>query len=119
MLHKIGHDVTIVDGGRNQHTWEPLLVPHKIIKDISNIPYADVIIASGIKSLDSTNRSSIRKKIYWCRGWEIWQTSENKLVRAIKESPTVKIVNSLCLQKKFEEFGVKSHIVMILMKYTP
>jgi len=111
MLSFLGHDVIIIDGGRNQYTWSPILVDHRVIRNINDIPPADIIIASGIKSLDSTNKSSIRKKVYWCRGWEVWQIPEIKLVHAIKESPTFKIVNSLCLQKKFEEFGIKSYVV--------
>ena len=33
-LSKLGHDVKIIDSGKNQNTWFKLNVPHIIIKDI-------------------------------------------------------------------------------------
>ena len=31
-LVKMGHDVTFVDSGQNQHIWVPLIAKHKIVK---------------------------------------------------------------------------------------
>ena len=45
------------------------------------------------------------------RGWEIWEHSEEKLVKIIKESPTIKIVNSISLQDKLKKFGIESYII--------
>ena len=56
MLKKMKHDVTVVDSGRNKNTWVALEAKHEIIPDHTRIPYADVIIATGIKSVDSTNK---------------------------------------------------------------
>jgi len=111
MLKKMGHDVIVVDGGKNKNTWVPLIAPHLIISGYKDIPQSDVIIATGIKSVDSTNKSNIDKKFFWIRGYEKWVYPEDILIQVTKESSTKKIVNSICLQNKFKQFGIESELI--------
>ena len=110
-LSKLGHDVKIIDSGKNQNTWFKLNVPHIIIKDIREAPEADVIIATGIKSVDSTNKSNVKIKAWYIRGWETWALPEEHVTRITKSSFTLKIVNSICLQNKLKQHGIESTIV--------
>lgn len=110
-LKDLGHDVIIVDSGRNQNTWEPLKCNHIIIDSPDKIPGGDVIIATGMRTLESTNNSKIEKKFHWIRGWETWVYPEERLIELFKESFTTKIVNSICLQKKLNKYGISSNIV--------
>ena len=110
-LYRLGHNVIIIDSVRNQHTWVKLEVPHIVIKNTSEIPAADVIIATGVKSVSSTDASKISKKLWWIRGYEIWSISQEKLIKLIQNSPTRKIVNSICLQKKLKQYNIDSTIV--------
>ena len=108
-LKKLGHEVTIVDTGKNQYTWGPTEVNHLIIKDYTQIPEADSIIATGIKTLESTDKCNIKNKYHWIRGWETWNIPEDKLVNIIKNSSSIKIVNSFCLRKKLKSFDIESY----------
>jgi len=110
-LKRLGHDVLIVDSGKNRNTWVQLEVKYYNVYDYKEIPYADVIIATGIKSVDSTNKCNIPKKFFWIRGYETWMYPEDKVIQITKESPTKKIVNSICLQNKFKQFGIESELI--------
>ena len=60
-LVDLGHEVTFVDHMRNMHTWTPLEAKHKIVKrDLSRLPSADIIIATGYKSVAHTIRAPKR-----------------------------------------------------------
>ena len=112
-LQELGQDVTIVDGGKNQNTWNPIKCNHVIIKDLKNFPVGDVVIATGINTIGPTIRlsESCGRKFAYIRGWETWNCSEDKLVKILRESKFKKIVNSICLQSKLEQFGMKSKII--------
>ncbi len=53
-LLRLGHDVEIADTARNQNSWIPLLVKHRIVKNINDIENADVIIATGYDTVKTT-----------------------------------------------------------------
>jgi glycosyltransferase involved in cell wall biosynthesis len=110
-LTDLGHDVIIVDNGKNKHTWVKLKCEFITIKNILQIPQADAIIASSFRSVDSTNKCKIDNKFHWIRGWETWKDSETTLVKILKESKTKKIVNSICLQNKLKSFNIDSTII--------
>ncbi len=111
-LVKLGHEVIIIDSGRNQHTWTPLIAEHRRIKDVNKIPEADAIIATGYKSVYSTIKAPIKcgKKFHYIRGWETWKFSESDIVKRILKAPTTKIVNSLCLFNKLNQYDTESII---------
>lgn len=111
-LVKLGHNVTIIDTGANKNTWLKLEAEHLIIKDLSKIPDADVIIGTGIKTFDSTSKSKIKKKFLWIRGWETWNVDNNQFVNSIRNSKCNIIVNSSNLKNKLEKYSIKSKIVM-------
>jgi glycosyltransferase involved in cell wall biosynthesis len=112
-LTQMGHDVTFIDSGKNQHTWVPLLAKHKIVRSKNQIPIADFIIATGYKSVIETLISPLSAgvKCHWIRGWETWQYSEDKIVKDILQTQTVKLVNGICLQKKLKSYGIDSYLV--------
>jgi glycosyltransferase involved in cell wall biosynthesis len=112
-LVDLSHEVTFIDSGRNQHTWTPLKAKHIIPKNNSDIPSADFIIATGYKSVVSTVRAPGRLgyKVHWIRAWELWQGSESWIVNSILKPPTIKIVNSICLQRKLRSHRHESKII--------
>lgn len=112
-LYHLGHDIIIVDTGKNKCTWESLLVPHIICKNNSQIPNADVIIATGFKSWKHTINLENRcgKKYVWVRGWELWNTSQEKLISILSNKKITKIVNSICLKNKLNSFDINSTII--------
>ena len=106
-----GHDVSIVDSGRNQYNWTPLKADHIVPKNVASLPKADVVIATGFKTVASTLKIPAKLKVHWIRGWELWQMSEEQIVKKILRVPTVKIVNSLGLHNKLHSYKVESHII--------
>ena len=112
-LSALGHEVIIADTGKNQHTWSPLFVSHIKCKNQSEIPNADVIIATGFNSWNKTIKLPNRcgKKYIWIRGWELWNASEKQLVSILSNDKITKIVNSICLQKKLQSFNIDSTII--------
>lgn len=112
-LLELGHDVYFIDGGRNQHTWNPLNAPHIIAKNNNQIPDADIIIATGYKSVATTVSAPDRcgLKAHWLRAWETWQMSEKEITKRVLDAPTIKLVNSICLKNKLKQFGVDSTII--------
>jgi glycosyltransferase involved in cell wall biosynthesis len=112
-LVDMGHDVLFLDSGKNQHTWSPLKAKHMIFRSNEKVPSADAIIATGYKSVATTCSSPDRfgLKLHWIRGWEIWQMPEEQIVKQILHAPTIKLVNSICLQNKLKTYNVKSKII--------
>jgi len=112
-LVELGHIVTIIDTGKNQYTWDKLEAKHLIIKDYKNIPNADVIIATGFKTVKSTLKIPKRCgiKMHWIRGYETWTMPEETIIDTVLKSQTIKIVNSVGLQKKLLSLGVESKII--------
>jgi glycosyltransferase involved in cell wall biosynthesis len=112
-LVELGHEVFFIDSMRNQHTWTPLKAKHMNIKNDSQIPEADVIIATGYKSVGPTVKAPDRCgiKAHWIRAWEHWQMDERAIVAKVLEKPTLKIVNSICLQMKLLQYNQESYII--------
>ncbi len=112
-LLEMGHEVYFIDSGRNQHTWTPLKATHIVTKKNSQIPDADVIIATGYQSVASTVRAPGRcgLKSHWLRAWETWQMPEPRIVKQVLAAPTLKLVNSICLQNKLKQYKVPSAII--------
>ena len=106
-LQDLGHEVYFIDGGKNKHTWVQLECEHIVTHDNDDVPSADIIIATGFRSVAKTINSPDRcgLKCHWIRGWETWQMPEEKIVDRILKSPTIKLVNSLCLQRKLQSYG--------------
>ncbi|MHA1232629.1 MAG: glycosyltransferase family 4 protein [Candidatus Helarchaeota archaeon] len=112
-LVDLGHEVYVVDSVRNQHTWNKLKAKHMIVKDYKKLPDADIIIATGYKSVYPTIKAPERCgiKAHWIRGWETWQMPEDRIVTEILKAPTMKLVNSLCLESKLNKYGISSRIL--------
>jgi len=112
-LVDLGHDVIFIDGGKNQHTWTPLRAAHIIPKSNAAIPSADFIIATGYKSVATTLSAPGRlgHKCHWIRGWETWQMPESKIITNVLNTTTIKLVNSICLQRKLAKNGYPSTII--------
>lgn len=112
-LIQLGHEVYFIDSMRNQHTWTDLNCKHIIAKSDARIPDADVIIATGYKSVGPTVKAPNRcgLKMHWIRAWEHWQMTNSAIVEKVLKKPTVKVVNSICLKNKLKSFGFDSHII--------
>jgi len=112
-LTKLGHVVNIIDSGKNQYTWDKLLCNHIIIKDMNAVPDADVIIATGFKSVSPTMSLPDRcgLKCLWIRGWELWKMNEQEIVDKILKTHTVKFVNGIGLFEKLKSYNVDSFLV--------
>lgn len=112
-LVDLGHNVTFIDGGKNQHTWTKLKAKHKIVKRDKQIPDADIIMATGYRSVGNTLNAPKRcgVKFHYIRGWEIWNMNEKQINKKILQVPTIKIVNSFCLRDKLRQFSVESYII--------
>lgn len=109
-LHDLGQEVVIIDSGKCQYTWDKIQVPYLQVSDVNDVK-GDVIIATGTGSINSTNKSKISKKYHWIRGFETWNIPEEKLIKFLQHSPTKKIVNSICLQKKLKQYKIPSEII--------
>lgn len=108
-LVDLGNEVIFVDHMKNKHTWTPLKAKH-IVK---SPPSADVIIATGYRSVGHTLNSPKRCgiKLHWIRGWETWQMPEKSIVEQILKVPTIKFVNSIGLQDKLKKYKTESYIL--------
>lgn len=109
-LKSLGEDVIIIVNGKSNYTWSEINAPVVKVKDVNEID-GDVIIATGINTLDSTNKSKISNKFIWIRGYEIWNVSEDKFIKMLKESKCKKIVNSIGLQNKLKKYSIESNII--------
>jgi glycosyltransferase involved in cell wall biosynthesis len=112
-LQDMGNEVYFIDTGKNKHTWVALEVEHIIAHNDDDIPSADVIIATGYKSVAKTVSAPDRcgLKAHWIRGWETWQYPPKKIVSKILEAPTVKLVNSIGLRDMLKYYNFKSQII--------
>jgi glycosyltransferase involved in cell wall biosynthesis len=112
-LHDLGHEVFFIDNMRNQNTWEELKPLHIIIKNQNQIPDADVIIATGYKSVEPTVSAPSRCgiKAHYIRAWETWQYSPDMIIKKVLMAPTIKIVNGICLQNILKRHGCESSII--------
>lgn len=109
-LVDLGHEVCVVDSGKNSHTWTPLKAEHL---RCNRIPDADFIIATGYKSVAPTVSASpsCGIKLHWLRGWETWQMPERDIVKKILGAPTIKLVNGMGLHSKLRLYNCKSYVV--------
>jgi hypothetical protein len=109
-LIDLGHDVILISTGRNQHTWTKLKAKYVTPSRNRQVPNADAVIATGFRTVKPTmslpDRCGIRA--HWIRAWETWQIKEEEIVNKVLNQPTIKLVNSLCLQDKLKEFGFDS-----------
>lgn len=114
-LVDMGHEIFFVDSMRNQHTWTPLKAKHIIMgaNDNERLPDADFIIATGYKSVGPTITAPGRcgHKAHWIRAWEHWQMSDDQIIKRVLDAPTIKLVNSICLQDKLKSHGFESNII--------
>jgi hypothetical protein len=110
-LYKLGMDVTIVDTGTNKN-WNEIKCKHLIIEDLKDFPDGDAVIATGFKSVDSTLKLPPRcgKKFHYIRLFENYIFTGDAMT-AIMKAPTIKIVNSMCLQRKLMEYNEPSTII--------
>jgi len=114
ILQKLGQDVVILNNKLNHvYNWDKIEVPILAPNVINNIPNADVVIGTGYGSWEKTIKLPNRcgKKFIWCRGWEIWQAPENKLIELLGHEKIKLIVNSICIQDKLKEFNIDSKII--------
>jgi glycosyltransferase involved in cell wall biosynthesis len=113
-LISLGNTVVFIDSGKNQHTWNKLNAEHIVVKNIEDIPTADVVISTGFKSVPLTVSLPERcgkLKVHYIRGWETWKYSEDQIVKQILTARTIKFVNSIGLYNKLANYNVKSFIV--------
>jgi glycosyltransferase involved in cell wall biosynthesis len=112
-LCDMGHTGIIIDSGRNQHTWTSLNAAHMIVKNDSQLPDADAIIATGYKSVEPTVLAPSRCgiKMHWIRGLETWTMGENDIINKVLNQPTIKLVNGIQLQRKLQSFGFSSYLI--------
>lgn len=114
-LVDMGHDVSIVNSMKNQHTWNQLKAKHIIInhKNKRKIPECDCIIGTGIKTFKSTlNCDQANKKFHWIRGWETWQLSEQKMVDMFEKNykNIHLLTNGAGIQNKLKRLDIPSTI---------
>lgn len=112
-LTLLRHDVTIIDSMKNSYSWDELRAKHLIVKNAKDIPTADVIIATGYKTVSHVQQLPKRcgLKCHWLRGWELWQMPEERIVSDILKNDLIKFVNGIGLQEKLKSYGIDSHIV--------
>jgi hypothetical protein len=113
ILKKLDNDVIIIDSGKNKYTWDKLLVPHIILHDLNHVPEAHVVVSTGYNSVKSTLAlpKKCGVKLHWMRAWELWKMNEKMISQKILNVPTIKIVNSICLQNRLNEYKIKSYII--------
>lgn len=106
-LVDLGHDVTIVDGGKNKNTWVELKAEHVVNK----YPKSDVVICTGMKTLGNLYSFKSRLFVHWLRAFETWVEPEKTIIYNLEHSPTFKMVNSIGLQNKLKKYGIHSALI--------
>jgi len=112
-LIDLGHDVSIIDTGKNKHTWNELKANHIILKHINDCPSCDIIIGTGIKTLHKTSIcKTAKKKFHWIRGWETWQVSPKQMLNMFytNQNEVNLVTNGAGIQKILRKNNVKSKI---------
>jgi len=104
-LATLGHCVIMF--GPNKYSWHK---PHGIkFVTSGDMPNADVIIATGYRSVPSVVHSSISRKFYFIRGFETWVTSRKNLIKSYKSLQC--IVNSSWLSLFLKKHDIPCHLV--------
>jgi glycosyltransferase involved in cell wall biosynthesis len=112
-LTELGHSVFLIDLISCKHTWTRLNSKHIVVKNFDQVPDSDFVIATGYTTVDSTISLPPRcgKKVHWMRAWETWKLQESEIIKRILYAGTIKLVNSIWLQKKLSSLGFKSEII--------
>jgi glycosyltransferase involved in cell wall biosynthesis len=112
-LVDLGNEVFVIDSGKNRNTWVPLRAEHIIAPNYNAIPDADVLMATGFRSVRVCCHTPERcgAKFHYIRGWETWTMPEHHIVKFVVKAETNKIVNGVCLQNKLKEYGEESEII--------
>lgn len=71
-----GLDAEVIMFGHSRYTWH---APKGITISSGRRPKSDVAIATGYQSVPSVCESDARIKLYYIRGFELWQASEEEL----------------------------------------
>ena len=108
VLSELGNTVIMCSNHKSKYTWHKIKSEVRVIHS-NKVPNGDVIIATGYKSVKSTVRSSIKRKFYYIRGFELWQASEKDLVKSYKSLNC--IVNSSCLYDFLAKNKINSKIM--------
>lgn len=114
ILHNLGHDVKIVDNGKDKHTWTKLKCERVLINNMKKFPPSDVVIATGFKSVKPTiniPKNLVSLKTHWIRAFETWVYDEKTIINNVLNKQTYKLVNSICLRNKLQNLGFDSHLV--------
>jgi len=103
-LARLGHEV---------YMWNPVMKytwhQPQGLNFVKKEPKADVLIATGAGSYESTIKSKNKNKWVWIRGWETWSTPEKVLINYYKQLKCM--VNSEWQYYKLQKHKIKSHIV--------
>jgi len=97
-LKELGHEAFIWTSANN-YSWHKIKVPV-----VSQEPKADVIIATGYRSVKSTLASKTNKKYYYIRGFELWQANKKDLLKSYRSLNC--IVNSIWLKEFLNKEGI-------------
>lgn len=125
MLCALGHEVNLVMSEENRFSWFPLEGPRGIITKGKNYPNAEVIIATGAKSVRHVLGASQSKgKKYWyVRAHEDWVLPEENILELYRNRKLSLLVNSVDLQKyikrRVERDSVIIHPGQDLDKFYP
>lgn len=113
-LVELGHEVTVIAGHGNQHTWTPLKAKYQIYLDLNDIPAAQAVIATGFVTAKHVVKlpNKCGRKFHWIRAWETWQIGEDSDIReSVLQMPTIKLVNGIQLKRKLKELGYESKVI--------
>ncbi len=114
VLSKLGHHVNVVSDIENRFTWFKLDGPRFIYTHKDDYPDADVIMATGVGSVDRVLRVPKAKgaKFWWIRAHETWITRSEDLFPRYKNPRIGKMVNSECLRGFiWKETGVNATVM--------
>jgi len=105
VLHQLGHTVFIVSDIENSFSWFDLKGPEFILKKDKDFPNADVLMATGVKSIKSTLAAKGNKgvKYWWVRAHETWSAIDSHLYAYYRNVNINKMVNSVCLQNYIKD----------------
>lgn len=103
----LGHEVIMYSNIKSGYSWhKPVGIKMLVCK---SPPEADIAIATGFKSVNSTIKQKASHRVYYIRGYELWQARESQLVDSFRRLPC--IVNSQWLQSRLADFNIESNLV--------
>lgn len=102
-LQNLGHEV-ILSSKAMRYTW------HKTeVKVGRKIPDCDIIVATGYRSVGSTLKARARAKFYYVRGLELWNTTQEKLLKSFRSLRV--IVNSSWLRDFMSRHNIECDLI--------